>query len=535
MNISLIDNTHGPSQIENWLRELDTEIKSTLKFIFNKHLNQKSSIFTDLELFVFLPSQLICLYCYLDFTEKVEKSIENNSLNNLRKNYDQILKLFTEESSDLSEKLLKILIKERNRMKNVNGRLGERRDDYLCKIKIKQIVLDVIHFITTIDSLLLAKVEDKNHWCWKSQLRFYLIRSGQNESNVQIQIGLTAFDYSFEYLGCLGDSKLVYTELTNKCFLTLTQAMDLGLGGNPYGPAGTGKTESVKALGQYFGRQVLVFNCDEAIDARSMTRILVGLLKCGSFGCFDEFNRLQLDVLSVLSSQIQEIQNCIKNKQKAVKLDEYGLVSINNDAAIFITLNPAGKNYGGRNRIPDNLKSLFLPVSMTLPEISTIVQFLSLAEGFSQKATKIFGNKIPCWFEFAAGSMSYQRHYDWGLRTIKACLESSGRKLSEYRSEVNQNGLKHEIDVKLEIDLFINTLRQQIKSKLIDLDASKFEGLIEAVFGPKNVSIVNTNANDELIEAIEKSFLENGFVQNEVFLPTKFVFRSFVYCFVLKL
>ena len=30
----------------------------------------------------------------------------------------------------------------------------------------------------------------------------------------------------------------------------------MGFGGNPYGPAGTGKTESVKALGQAFGRQV---------------------------------------------------------------------------------------------------------------------------------------------------------------------------------------------------------------------------------------------------------------------------------------
>lgn len=46
-------------------------------------------------------------------------------------------------------------------------------------------------------------------------------------------------------------------------FLIRSQGMHLGMGGNPYGPAGTGKTESVKALGCLLGRQVLVFNCDE--------------------------------------------------------------------------------------------------------------------------------------------------------------------------------------------------------------------------------------------------------------------------------
>ena len=47
--------------------------------------------------------------------------------------------------------------------------------------------------------------------------------------------------------------------------------MHMGLGGNPYGPAGTGKTESVKAMGGLFGRQVLVFNCDEVIEVQSFT------------------------------------------------------------------------------------------------------------------------------------------------------------------------------------------------------------------------------------------------------------------------
>lgn len=54
--------------------------------------------------------------------------------------------------------------------------------------------------------------------------------------------------------------------------------------------------------------QVLVFNCDEEFDVRAMGRIFVGLLRCGAWGCFDEFNRLGEDVLSAVSQQVQAIQ-----------------------------------------------------------------------------------------------------------------------------------------------------------------------------------------------------------------------------------
>lgn len=54
--------------------------------------------------------------------------------------------------------------------------------------------------------------------------------------------------------------------------------------------------------------QVLVFNCDEEFDVHAMGRIFVGLLRCGAWGCFDEFNRLGEDVLSAVSQQVQAIQ-----------------------------------------------------------------------------------------------------------------------------------------------------------------------------------------------------------------------------------
>ena len=124
--------------------------------------------------------------------------------------------------------------------------------------------------------------------------------------------------------------------------VTLTQGMHAGFGGSPYGPAGTGKTESVKALGGCLGRQVLVFNCDEGIDFTSMGRIFTGLVKCGAWGCFDEFNRLKEDQLSTVSQQIQVIQAAIKEKQS--QIDLLGkIVDVNFNAGIFVTMNPVSK------------------------------------------------------------------------------------------------------------------------------------------------------------------------------------------------
>jgi dynein heavy chain 1 len=92
----------------------------------------------------------------------------------------------------------------------------------------------------------------------------------------------------------------------------MTQALEVRLGGSPFGPAGTGKTESVKALGNQLGQFVLVFNCDETFDFQAMGRIFVGLCQVGAWGCFDEFNRLEERMLSAVSQQIQTIQEALK-------------------------------------------------------------------------------------------------------------------------------------------------------------------------------------------------------------------------------
>ena len=92
-----------------------------------------------------------------------------------------------------------------------------------------------------------------------------------------------------------------------------------------------------------------MFNCDEGLDYKAMGRIFIGLVKCGAWGCFDEFNRLLEEQLSAISQQIQVIQWAIKEQAPALELLGR-TIPVNKNAGIFVTMNPAGKGYGGRQK-----------------------------------------------------------------------------------------------------------------------------------------------------------------------------------------
>ena len=135
----------------------------------------------------------------------------------------------------------------------------------------------------------------------------------------------------------------------------------------------------------------MVFNCDEGIDPTSMGRIFIGLLKCGAWGCFDEFNRLDELTMSAISTQIMAIQAALKDSSKQLELLDRK-VDINREAGIFVTLNPASKGYGGRQKLPDNLKQLFRPIAMSVPDAERIAEVMFLAEGFHHAA--VMGKKL---------------------------------------------------------------------------------------------------------------------------------------------
>ena len=174
------------------------------------------------------------------------------------------------------------------------------------RVKVITVITIDVHSRDVVSDLIRKKVESSLDFKWQSQLRYYFVPT---DNTVNIRICDFATVYSYEYTGNCG--RLVITPLTDRCYVTLTTALRLMLGGAPAGPAGTGKTETTKDLARGLGLPCYVFNCSDQMNYQTMGDIFKGLTQSGAWGCFDEFNRIEIEVLSVVASQVKSILDAI--------------------------------------------------------------------------------------------------------------------------------------------------------------------------------------------------------------------------------
>jgi len=509
--------------IHGWLNQLEYQMRASLAYLLEQAMQQSSSLVradkpthVDGEAFFRwvdqFPAQIALLATQVIWSQAVDAALAQVDFPAQGHVLDATLERVDHTLQVLADRVL------------VSGLQSDQRKKY------EQLVTELVHQRDVLRALIRDNVRSASNFQWLAQMRFYFTPTSQQGNQVavgdesafqqlEIRISRASFYYGFEYLG-VGE-RLVQTPLTDRAYLTLTEALHMRLGGNPFGPAGTGKTETVKALGSALGRFVLVFNCDETFDFQAMGRIFIGLCQCGAWGCFDEFNRLEERILSAVSQQILTIQTGLKQHQDIIPLLGKQ-VRLNHRMGVFVTMNPG---YAGRSNLPDNLKQLFRGMAMIQPNRALICEVMLYSQGF--RTAEQLAGKIVMLFSLCQEQLSSQSHYDFGLRALKSVLRSAGglkrvtlgeeetaegklerkmkereeektkRRFDELADEKEEKGEEKALQPKdkddidwfnLEQELLVKSMSHTIVPKLVSDDVSLFTTLLKAVFPKATVA-----------------------------------------------
>eukprot|EP00058_Branchiostoma_floridae_P007678 XP_002593166.1 hypothetical protein BRAFLDRAFT_57938 [Branchiostoma floridae] len=392
----------------------------------------------------------------------------------------------TKERGD--KKALKSLKKKQISMLNKFSEAIRGNLTKIQRLKIVALVTIEVHARDVIEKLIKSGVSDVTAFEWLMQLRVYW---DKDIDDCVVRQTNTQFQYGYEYLGNSG--RLVITPLTDRCYMTLTTALHLHRGGSPKGPAGTGKTETVKDLGKALGDYVIVVNCSEGLDYKSMGRMFSGLAQTGAWGCFDEFNRINIEVLSVVAQQILSILSALAAGSQRFVFEgrEINLIW---SCGIFITMNPG---YAGRTELPDNLKSMFRPISMVVPDSGYIAEITLFGEGFSN--TRVLAKKVQTLYSLAVQQLSKQDHYDFGLRALVSVLRYAGRK-----KRANPNMPDEEV--------LIISMRDMNLAKLTSVDLPLFNSIVSDLFPGVDPPAIDYGKFKQAIDAeLKAAGLQNIF------------------------
>ncbi|KAL5020323.1 hypothetical protein ScPMuIL_003215 [Solemya velum] len=350
---------------------------------------------------------------------------------------------------------------------------------------------------------------------WKAQLQYSYKRDSQS---VTVKCMNAEFDYGFEYLG--SSRHEVLTPLTDRVFVSLTQAVVSHIGALLVGPMYSGKFGMVLELSRSLGHPIYKFNCTSSMDYCLLQDIFRGMASTGCWIFFNNINHLDPSVLSVFAQLLSAVMDALRAKKAAVHLQSDD-VQLNPQGACFALLESTIRARStdpdkllmytsATASLPDYILKAFRLVSVVKPDLQVSLEVMLFSHGFVNG--QILAHKTMMLIDMCGkllGTNAYISEniglgsdvgglYGWSYRILKGVVAVSGDLLEKLDTGTQKSYGVPNIKLQFEEEALVTALRDTYLPRLQGQDSSIFAGLITDLWPNVNIPLLFEGDTEEV-------------------------------------